>query len=153
MAEETRKIVRLMRKDLPGEVPVEAALRSLRGVGFMTAKAIRKKVGYDSKIMMGDLTDEEMKTLEKMLEEPHTFEFPSWMLNRRKDPETGIDTHLVETNLMLAHREDTGKMKKMKSYRGVRHMFNLAVRGQRTRSTGRKNKTIGVQRKKAGGVK
>jgi len=144
----TKKIVRLMRKDLPGEVTVERALQSLRGVGNMTARAIRKKVGYDSTIKMGDLTDAELKTLEKMLQAPHTFDFPHWLLNRRKDPETGMDTHLIETELMLSEREDIVNMKKIKSYRGIRHMFNLRVRGQRTRSTGRKNKTIGVQKKK-----
>ncbi|MDP7282326.1 MAG: 30S ribosomal protein S13 [Candidatus Undinarchaeales archaeon] len=153
MAEDTQTLVRLMRRDLPGKVPVEDALRSLRGVSFITARAIRKKSGFDNKILMGDLTDAELKTLETMLESPHTFDFPKWMLNRRKDPETGMDTHLIETNLMLADREDSTKMKKMRSYRGVRHMFKLAVRGQRTRSTGRKNKTIGVQKKKSTGGK
>jgi len=153
MADDTRKIVRVMRKDLPGEVPIETALRSLRGVSFVTARAVRKKAGFDDKILMGDLTDAEIGTLEKVLEAPHSFEFPAWLLNRRKDPETGIDTHLVETNLMLVNREDMTKMKKMKSYRGIRHMFNLPVRGQRTRSTGRKNKTIGVQKKKSTGGK
>ncbi|MFH1450922.1 MAG: 30S ribosomal protein S13 [archaeon] len=147
MAEDTRKIVRLMRRDLPGEVNIETALRSLKGVSFMTARAIRKKSGFDRNILIGDLTEQEMKTLEKILEAPHSFDFPHWLLNRRKDPETGIDTHNVETNLMLVNREDLGIMKKIRVYRGVRHMFNLPVRGQRTRSTGRKNKTVGVQRK------
>ena len=149
MVDETRKIIRLMRKDLPGEVAIESALRSLKGVSFMTARVIRMKAGFDSNMKMGDLTDAELGTIEKILETPHSFELPSWLLNRRKDPESGIDTHLVETNLMLANREDLTKMKKIKSYRGVRHMFNLRSRGQRTRSTGRKNKTIGVQRKKS----
>ncbi len=43
-------------------------------------------------------------------------------------------------------------MKKIKSYKGVRHMFGLTVRGQRTRSNFRKNKgkvRLGVTRKKA----
>ena len=145
---DTKKLVRLMRKDLPGEVPVESALRHMRGISFMTAREKRKKAGFDDKILMGDLTDAEMKILEKMLEAPHTLEFPKWLLNRRKDPETGIDTHNVETNLMLVNREDITNMKKKKSYRGIRHMFKLTVRGQRTRSSGRKNKTVGVQKKK-----
>jgi len=152
MAEETRKIVRLMRKDLPGEVSIEAALRSLRGVGFMTGRAIRIKAGFDVNTKMGDLTEEEIGTIEKIIEAPHSFNLPAWLLNRRKDPETGIDTHKVETNLMLAHREDLVSMKKIRSYRGVRHMFNLKTRGQRTRSTGRKNRTVGVQRKKKVGA-
>jgi len=43
-------------------------------------------------------------------------------------------------------------MKKIKCYRGIRHMFNLPVRGQCTRSNFRKNKgkTTGVKKAKGG---
>lgn len=37
----------------------------------------------------------------------------------------------------------------MRAYRGVRHQHGLPVRGQRTRGSFRKNKTVGVQKKKA----
>ena len=42
-------------------------------------------------------------------------------------------------------------MKKIRSYKGVRHTFGLPVRGQSTKSNFRKNKgkgSLGVQRKK-----
>lgn len=150
MAEETRKIVRLMRRDLPGEVPVEAALRSLKGVSFMMARAIRVRSGFDRGILLGNLTEQEIGILEKIMEEPHAYNFPQWLLNRRKDPDMGANTHVVETNLLLAHREDINNLKKKKCYRGVRHIFGLPCRGQRTKNTGRVNKTIGVQRKAKG---
>ncbi len=35
----------------------------------------------------------------------------------------------------------------IKSYKGTRHMFGLPVRGQRTRSSFRKGKIVGVVRK------
>jgi small subunit ribosomal protein S13 len=42
-------------------------------------------------------------------------------------------------------------MKKIRSYKGVRHMLGQPVRGQKTKSNFRKNKgsaSLGVQRKK-----
>lgn len=113
----------------------------------MTARAIRIKSGIDSSTKLGDLPDSEIKRLEKLIENPQDMNLPHWLLNRRKDYDTGVDTHLVETDLMLKERETLERMKKIRSYRGVRHMFGLPVRGQRTKSTGRKNKTVGVKRK------
>ena len=40
------------------------------------------------------------------------------------------------------------RMKKIKSYKGMRHAHGLKVRGQRTKGTGRKGKTLGVSRAK-----
>jgi len=43
---------------------------------------------------------------------------------------------------------DIERLIKMKAYRGVRHARGKKVRGQRTRSTGRKGRTVGVVRRK-----
>ena len=43
-------------------------------------------------------------------------------------------------------------MKKTHSVKGVRHQLGLRVRGQRTRTTGRGGKSVGVQRKKLTGT-
>ena len=49
---------------------------------------------------------------------------------------------------------DIDKLKKIRCYRGVRHMQGLPVRGQRTRSSFRKSgKTVGVSREKAARTK
>ena len=70
------------------------------------------------------------------------------MVNRRKDIETGEDRHLVGVDLKFMQEQDIKRMIKIKSYKGVRHMFGLPVRGQRTRSSFRGGRTVGVIRKK-----
>jgi len=65
-----------------------------------------------------------------------------------RDLETGEDLHLVGPDLKFTREQDVKMMIKIKSYRGVRHMFGLPVRGQRTKSSFRKGRTVGVVRKK-----
>ena len=74
------------------------------------------------------------------------------MMNRRKDLETGQDMHIITTDWDLTIDNDIKKMKKIRSYKGVRHMIGQPVRGQRTKSNFRKNKgklSLGVVRKSA----
>ena len=108
-----------------------------------------KKTGY--------LTDGEAGKIDEIIKEPSKFKIPPWMFNRKKDPEDNLDRHIVGSNLTFVQDNDVKMMKKMKSYKGVRHSLGLPVRGQRTRSNFRKNKgnVLGVKRKegaKAGKV-
>ena len=73
---------------------------------------------------------------------------PGWMLNRQRDVITGQDKHLLGTDILLTFREDINNLKKIRAYRGLRHERGLKVRGQRTKSTGRRGSTVGVSRKK-----
>ena len=73
---------------------------------------------------------------------------PDWMLNRRKDLFTGEDLHILGAELPLRIREDINFLRKIRCYRGIRHERGLKVRGQRTRSTGRKGPAVGVIRKR-----
>jgi small subunit ribosomal protein S13 len=75
---------------------------------------------------------------------------PVWMQNRRKDIATGQDKHVMAMDLTMIGREDLDLMKKMRSYKGIRHERGLRVRGQRTRSTGRTGAIVGVSRRKEG---
>jgi small subunit ribosomal protein S13 len=75
------------------------------------------------------------------------------MLNRKRDPVTGEDKHLAVSELELTHKMDIDLMRKLKSYKGVRHSIGLPVRGQRTRGSFRKGKTVGVSKKKAAPAK
>ncbi len=65
----------------------------------------------------------------------------------RKDPFTGNDLHLLGTDLVVGMKSDIDLMKKMKSWKGVRHAVGLKVRGQCTRTTGRFGAAVGVARK------
>ncbi|MHA1722752.1 MAG: 30S ribosomal protein S13, partial [Candidatus Baldrarchaeia archaeon] len=52
------------------------------------------------------------------------------------------------SDLVLTIKSDIDRMKKIKSWKGIRHALGLKVRGQRTRTTGRGGRTIGVTKKK-----
>ncbi len=98
---------------------------------------------------LGLLPDEKINDLKKVIEEA-SANLPVWMMNRRKDVETGQDKHVMGMDLAMTLREDLDLMKKMRSYKGIRHERGLRVRGQRTRSTGRTGAIVGVSRKKEG---
>jgi small subunit ribosomal protein S13 len=71
------------------------------------------------------------------------------MFNHRKDLDTGTDKHLIAVDLTLQQGMDIRFLKKIRVYRGIRHSRgSKKVRGQHTRSTGRKGRTLGVIRKK-----
>jgi len=146
MASEFRYIVRVAGVDLPGDKALAYALADIKGIGVNTAYAVLRKMGYDPHRLLGTLTEEDVEKLSNALRNIEALGLPNWMLNRRKDPVTGDDRHLITSDLLLAVRSDIETMKKIKSYKGIRHMLGLKVRGQRTRTTGRTGMTVGVKR-------
>ena len=148
MPEKTRGIVRIAGTDVKGENQLFVSLQKIRGVGSVFANAICKVNNLDKNKKVGDLSSTEIKKIEETLKNPAKFGIPDWMFNRRKDLETGENKHLVGPDLSFTQKQDVKKMINVKSYRGVRHMYGLPVRGQRTRSSFRKGKTVGVVRKK-----
>jgi len=100
------------------------------------------KIKPDQRI--GYLSPEQIKSIENIIKNPSTSNFPSWFLNRRKDVETGEDKHLITSDIAFTVRNDIEREKTSGSWRGIRHMFGLKVRGQRTRCTGRKGGAVGV---------
>ncbi|MDT7875474.1 MAG: 30S ribosomal protein S13 [Sulfolobus sp.] len=142
-------IVRLFGQDVDGTMKVPYALAMVKGIGYNTARAIVAKLGLDKDRRLGELSDEEIKKIEELLANKNLPNLPNWMYNRRKDYESGIDLHLVTSDLIFYVRNDIEREKKIKSWRGVRHMLGLKVRGQRTRTTGRTGATVGVRRSKA----
>jgi small subunit ribosomal protein S13 len=148
MSSEFKYIVRVAGVDLPGDKALVYALADIKGVGVSTAQAIALKLGLDPRRLLGTLSDEEVEKLSSALKEAEKLGLPPWMLNRRKDPLLGVDRHLITSDLLITVRNDIELMKKIKSYKGVRHMLGLKVRGQRTRTTGRTGLTVGVRRGK-----
>ena len=142
-----RHLVRIMNTDLKGDQPVEYALTGIRGIGRRTARILTERADVDPTEKIGYLSDEDVQ---KLNENINDFEknVPAWMLNRRKDPLTGDDKHLLGQDIILTIREDLNTLKKIRAYRGIRHERGLKVRGQRTKSTGRGGSTIGVSKKK-----
>ena len=57
-----------------------------------------------------------------------------------------VDFIEVETDLIVAKKQDIDLERILQSWRGTRHSLNLKVRGQRTRCTGRAGKVVGVRK-------
>jgi len=148
MPEKVKGIVRIAGTDVKGETQLFTSLQRIKGVGGSLANAICRVHMLDRNRKIGTLTDGKIKKIEETLKNPAKFGIPYWTLNRRKDLETGEDKHIVGPDLKFTQEQDVKRMIRIKSYKGVRHMFGLPVRGQRTRSSFRKGRTVGVVRKK-----
>ncbi len=145
--DEIKYLVRIANTDLDGTSTVQYALTGIKGIGIRVAKILARKAEVDPNAIMGYLPPEQVDKLRNALENIDT-NMPVWMLNRRNDIYTGENRHLFGTDLILGVKEDINLMKKIRSYKGIRHERGQKVRGQRTRSTGRTGATVGVIRKK-----
>jgi len=146
-----RGIVRVAGKDVKGDLPVAKALNQIKGMGVSLADSIATiaavKLNIDKKEQIGNLTDDQLDELEKIVLNPVSYGVPVWMVNRKKDS-SGTNRHLIGADLDFAIRQDIEAEKGIKSYRGIRHMFGLPLRGQRTKTMGRRGMTLGVVKKK-----
>ncbi|HUR61231.1 MAG TPA: 30S ribosomal protein S13 [Candidatus Thermoplasmatota archaeon] len=146
-----RHLVRLVNTDLDGKKSVGTALAYVPGVGKRLAYVVAREANVDATQPIGMLKDPEIAAVNKAIEEL-TETLPTWMLNRRKDPETGDDRHMIGTEITIMLREDLNRLKKIRSWRGARHERKLPTRGQRTKANGRFGSAVGVQRKTEGGA-
>ncbi len=150
--ENMRGIVRISGKDVEGHVPVKKAMYAVKGVGrryaAICADIAQEKLGIDPYSQVGLLSDEQLSKLEEIIINPKQHDIPSFIMNRRKDYATGEDLHLITNELGYSIKTDVEKEMKTKSWRGISHMFRKKVRGQRTKSSGRKGTTMGVSKKK-----
>jgi small subunit ribosomal protein S13 len=143
-----KHLVRVSGVVLDGNKEVVRALTNIKGVGQNTSKSLIKLLNINKDVKVGNLTDEEVEGIEDTIKNLNQ-QIPGWMTNRQKNHETGKDIHLTGPDLEMANREDITKHKKIKSYKGIRHIQGLPVRGQRTRTSFRKGAVVGVSRKKA----
>jgi small subunit ribosomal protein S13 len=145
--ENVKGIIRIADVDIFGNKTIYNGLRKIKGISFMFSNAICNHLNLDKNRKIGSLNDEEVKKIENLIENPEKL--PQWLLNRRKDYELGKNLHLTGSDLALNKEFDIKRLKKIKSYRGLRHAIGQPVRGQRTRSHFRTGASVGVQRKAA----
>jgi small subunit ribosomal protein S13 len=153
MPKEFRHITRIAETDLDGSLKVSYAISEIKGIGANMANAIAKMGGIDPDIRLGFLSDQDLEKLEDIIKNPFKYNIPEWLFNRQKDFETGKNLHLIGSDLVLQTKSDIDSLKASKSWRGYRHSYGLKVRGQRTKTTGRKGKAIGVRKKRRPGSK
>lgn len=153
-SEKTKKdfkyIIRIANSDIKGEKGLGIALKNIKGVSYSISNYICKKTGLNPKMKAGNLSDMDVKKISDVI--TNLSSAPAWMLNRKKDPVSGESKHIISNELLIVKDTEMREVKKLKSYRGIRHMHNLPVRGQKTRSNFRRNKgkVLGVKRAKKG---
>lgn len=118
----------------------------IRGIGYNLAQIMLQSLNINPYIRVGFATESELKEIELTIKDPSRVGIPPWYLNRRKDMDTGSDKHLITSDLDFTISNDIEREKSVMSWRGYRHMFGLKVRGQHTRTSGRKGGAVGVKR-------
>ncbi|KAJ5941846.1 hypothetical protein N7516_002014 [Penicillium verrucosum] len=141
-------ILRLLNTNVDGKQKIMYALTQIKGVGRRYSNLVCKKADVDLTKRAGELTTEELERIVTILQTPTQYKIPSWFLNRQRDITDGKDTQVVSNGLDSKLREDLERLKKIRSHRGLRHYWGLRVRGQHTKTTGRRGRTVGVSKKK-----
>jgi small subunit ribosomal protein S13 len=143
-SQEYRHIVRIVGNDIPGERKLIVGLTQIKGIGYNFATAISSTLKINQNSNIGYLTEENVQAIEKLILNPIEAKFPLWFLNRQRDIETGKDMHLLTSDIPFTLRNDIERERVTVSWRGYRHLSGLKVRGQRTRTSGRRGGAVGV---------
>ncbi|KAF3330775.1 nuclear pore glycoprotein p62-like protein [Carex littledalei] len=146
--EDFQHILRLLNTNVDGKQKIMFALTSIKGIGRRFANIVCKKADIDMNKRAGELKADEMERLMTVVANPRAFKVPDWFLNRQKDYKDGRFSQVVSNNLDMKLRDDLERLKKIRNHRGLRHYWGLRVRGQHTKTTGRRGKTVGVSKKR-----
>lgn len=122
-------MARIAGVNIPAEKRIEASLTYIFGIGPNRSQEIIKATKIDPNIRAKDLTEEQLEKIRRIISEKYK----------------------IESDLKLEISQNIKRLKEIGSYRGVRHIKNLPVRGQRTKTNARtkrgKKITIGSGRK------
>ncbi|HKZ61174.1 MAG TPA: 30S ribosomal protein S13 [Nitrososphaera sp.] len=147
-ASEYKHILRIAGKDIEGSKKLIVAVSEIKGVGYNLAQVLTQTLNINPDKRVGFVTDSEIREIEQAIANPTKAGIPLWYLNRRKNTDTGLNQHMITSDLDFAASNDIEREKLVMSWRGYRHMFGLRVRGQCTRTTGRKGGAVGVKKVK-----
>jgi small subunit ribosomal protein S13 len=121
---------RLVGVDIPEHKKTLYSLTAIYGVGLKISEKVLDQAGVDKDKRARDLTQDEVGKINKVLE-----------------------NYINEGNLRRQVNENIQRLKRTRSYRGLRHMAKLPTRGQRTKTNSRtargggKRKTVGAMTK------
>merc|ERR1719189_3074473 len=141
-------ILRVMNTNIDGKRNIMFAMTAIKGCGRRYANLVLKKADIDLHKRAGELSEEEVEKIVTIMQNPRHYKIPNWFLNRQKDIKDGKTNQVMANFLDNKLREDLERIKKIRAPRGLRHYWGLRVRGQHTKTTGHKGKTVGVSKKK-----
>ena len=133
---------RIMGVDIPNEKRIEMSLQYIFGVGPYRAKQILKETNVNADTRARDLKEDEVARITAFIDKNFNDEVAKPDDAGRSGPVEGALRRKVQQHIL--------RLKKIGSYRGMRHIKGLPVRGQRTRTNARtrkgKKKTVAVKR-------
>jgi len=147
-AADMQDIIRIFSTNIDGRSKIVRALTGIKGIGLRVATLVCKKAGIDENLRAGEMDQKSYDAITKVLENPLEYNIPKWLLNRQHDLITGEYKQLIANQVEADYRLYLEKAKRVKHIRGLRLLKGLKVNGQRTKSNGRKGKTVGVSKKK-----
>jgi small subunit ribosomal protein S13 len=122
-------MARILGIDIPNEKRIDIALRYIYGIGPVNSRAILEQAKIDPSIRAKDLDEQQMSQIVHAIQE---------------------GKYVIEGDLRREFGMNLKRLQGIKSYRGIRHLRSLPVRGQRTQTNARTRKgprrTVGVQR-------
>lgn len=141
--EDFRYFVRIQQTDLDGTKSVERALTEMDGIGRRSARIIADRLDLSYQETLGSLPED---TIDDLIDEVTGYAEgqPAWLANRQSPFYSGVTTHEIGNEVSLTREHDINRLQKIRAYRGIRHERGQKVRGQRTKSTGRSEGTVGV---------
>ncbi len=146
-----QSIIRIAGRDIDGALNIERALSRVKGIGMnmshSLSHAVEMKLNIPKATALKSLSEKQIADIEGVIKSPESSGIPKYMLNRRKDNETGKDMHYVGNDLTFNTRQDINREVNNRTWRGFRHQYGQRVRGQHTRSTGRTGAAVGVMKK------
>merc|ERR1712093_590844 len=140
-------ILRLLNTNVEGKQKVMYALTKIKGVGRRYSNLVCKKADVDLTKRAGELTSEELERIVTIIQNPTQYKIPSWFLNRQRDIVDGKDPQILANGVDSKLRDDLERLKKIRAHRGLRHYWGLRVRGQHSKTTGRRGRTVGASKK------
>ncbi|KAJ8038930.1 40S ribosomal protein S18 [Holothuria leucospilota] len=146
--EKFQHILRVLNTNIDGKCKIMYALTAIKGIGRRYSNICCRKADVDITKRAGELSDEEVEKLVTIMSNPRQYKIPDWFLNRQKDVKDGKYNQIIANSLENKLREDLERLKKIRAHRGLRHYWGLRVRGQHTKTTGRRGRTVGVSKKK-----
>ena len=113
-----KNMARIAGVDLPKEKRVEIGLTYIYGIGLTSSQKILAKAGINPDTRVKDLTDDEVNSIRKVIDE----------------------SYKVEGDLRREVALNIKRLTEIGCYRGLRHRKGLPVRGQRTKTNARTRK-------------
>ena len=140
VGDDFQHILSVLNTNVDGRTKVMYALTQIRGIGRRFSNVVCKKAEIDMGKRAGELSAAELESLMVIVSNPRQFRIPDWFLNRQKNYKDGKYLQQVSNQLDTTFRDDLERLKKIRNHRGLRHYWGIRVRGQHTKTTGRRGK-------------